>query len=64
MKSIFEQLGGTYREKMGSRFFESCEGIYFLRGCARRIDRRERKATPKGVFGRTRRQTARDLGKP
>ena len=35
-----------------------------LRGCAGRSDRRERTATPKGVFGRTRRRTAWGLGEP
>ena len=42
--------------------FESCEGIYFLRGCAGGSDCRERKATPKGVFGRTRKRQVRGLG--
>ena len=35
-----------------------------LSGCAGGSDRRQRKATPKGVFGRTRRRTAWGLGKP
>ena len=45
-------------------FLESCVGIYFLRGCAGGSDRRERKATPKGVFGRTRRRTPGAWGNP
>ena len=38
--------------------------VSLLSGCAGGSDRRQRKATPKGVFGRTRRRTAWGLGKP